>query len=175
MARKISEKQDIACREYIIDLDRERAYLAAYPNTRPDLVRSKARALFDQIKIQKHIMELKAQRLDRLEMTADSVLQKIAEVVDRCMQAIPVLDADGEPTGDYVFKEMGALRGLELMAKHFSLLTDKVQITNPVLEMLMKKLDGISHDDLRVFIRNVRASGGLIKDLRPARIAGSGK
>jgi hypothetical protein len=44
----------------------------------------------------------------------------MVEVFERCMQHKPVLDKDGNPTGEYRFDSAGAARALELMGKHKS-------------------------------------------------------
>jgi phage terminase small subunit len=45
------------------------------------------------------------------------VISRLMTVTERCMQAEPVLDKDGEPTGQYKFDSTGANRALELLGK----------------------------------------------------------
>lgn len=44
------------------------------------------------------------------------------------MTAEPVLDREGEPTGEYRFDSSGAARGLELLGKHLQMFTDKIKV-----------------------------------------------
>ena len=45
------------------------------------------------------------------------VISRLMTVTERCMQAEPVLDKDGNPTGEYKFDSGGANRALELLGK----------------------------------------------------------
>lgn len=172
---KYTDQEEHFCLEYITDLDPVRAWSVAYKQQwDSDKIpmrtkRNKAMKKIGSVKIQARIKELMDQRSQRLQLTADGVLTKIVEVVDRCMQNVPVFDDDGNPIGEYQFREAGALRGLELLAKHFGLLTEKYEFTNPVLEMLKKKLEAASPEDLRKFIKNVRNADGLGQRIEPAR------
>lgn len=45
------------------------------------------------------------------------VISRLMTVAERCMQAEPVMDRKGEPTGEYTFDSSGANRALELLGK----------------------------------------------------------
>ena len=62
-------------------------------------------------------------------VTVEGVLRDLREVVDRCMQTEEVLDREGNPTGEYAFKEQGALKGLELIGKHLRMFVERVEAT----------------------------------------------
>lgn len=62
---------------------------------------------------------------DQLGISAAYVLGKTKEVVERCMQAEPVLDQDGQPVGEYEFDSTGALKGLDMLGKHRRLWGDE--------------------------------------------------
>lgn len=55
---------------------------------------------------------LKKNGIDRNWVTAN-----LRIVAERCMQAEPVRDNDGNPTGEYTFDSGGALKALELLGK----------------------------------------------------------
>ena len=46
----------------------------------------------------------------------------------RCQTAVPVLDADGEPIGEYRFDSSGSNKALELLGKHLGAFIDRTQI-----------------------------------------------
>ncbi len=61
-------------------------------------------------------------------VTAQSVLTRLDEVADRCMQAEPVLDREGKEVGEYTFHPAGANKALELLGKHLALFTDNLRL-----------------------------------------------
>jgi len=57
---------------------------------------------------------------------AGKVLKDLREVADRCRKGIPVLDKDGNPTGEWRFDSAGATRALELIGKHLGMFVERV-------------------------------------------------
>jgi phage terminase small subunit len=53
------------------------------------------------------------------------VLTSLKAVAKRCMQAEPVLDSKGTPTGEYTFQASGANRALELLGKEYGMFVDR--------------------------------------------------
>jgi phage terminase small subunit len=68
-----------------------------------------------------YIEERKAQITKKIEEKTDWTVQRLIEefqvLKDRCMQAEPVYDAKGRPTGEYKFEAPTASRALENIAK----------------------------------------------------------
>ena len=60
------------------------------------------------------------------------VIAKLKQIVERCMEAEPVLDHDGNETGEYTFNAAGATRALELIGKHLKLFGDEVTPTQQI-------------------------------------------
>ena len=71
------------------------------------------------------------ERKARLKFDADYVLTTIRETVERCRQAEPVRDKDGEPTGEYRFDATNVLKGSELLGKHLGMFVDRKRLENP--------------------------------------------
>ena len=69
------------------------------------------------------------ERSEKTGISATYVLEGIRDTIERCSQAVAVLDKDGEPTGEYRFDSMAVLRGHELLGKHLKLFTDKVEVS----------------------------------------------
>lgn len=70
-------------------------------------------------------------RSERTKVDADYVLRTIVDTIERCKQAEPVRDRDGEPTGEYKFDSGAVLKGAELLGKHLKMFTDKVEQSGP--------------------------------------------
>ncbi|CAG22438.1 terminase small subunit [Photobacterium profundum] len=90
--------------------------------------RQRAETLLKREDIQDRIDEMKAERVNRLQLDADFVLLKAHDVFQRCSQEVrPVTYADGTPVKDdegqpvYQFDSRSALKALELIGKHTSI------------------------------------------------------
>jgi hypothetical protein len=57
--------------------------------------------------------------------------EKLIANVERAMQAEPVIDAKGVPTGQYVYNGNVANRALELLGKELSMFVDRKEIGKP--------------------------------------------
>lgn len=64
---------------------------------------------------------LREVRANRVQVRTDYVILRLVECVERCMQAEPVLDDEGNPTGEYKFDSAGATKALGLLAKHLGM------------------------------------------------------
>jgi len=85
--------------------------------------------LLKNVKIKAAIKEAEDLKAERSKITTDYVLASLKVLVDRCMQAEPVYDRNGEPTGEFKFDSNGAARSLELLGKNLKLFTDKTELT----------------------------------------------
>jgi phage terminase small subunit len=65
-------------------------------------------------------IDRKRERLSvKCDITVAWIINRLVEVADRCMQKEAVLDARGQPTGEWKFDSRGATKALELLGKHF--------------------------------------------------------
>jgi phage terminase small subunit len=75
------------------------------------------------------LQEAMDKRAQKVQLDAEYVLRGIIRVVDRCEQAEPVLDREGNETGEYTFQAGPALKGYELLGRHLKLFTDKLEVS----------------------------------------------
>lgn len=68
--------------------------------------------------IQAYITEKQKKISDKLNYSYERVLSNFAEIYNRSMQAEPVLDHEGQPTGEYRFDAANANRANENIGKH---------------------------------------------------------
>ena len=126
-AGKLTPKQEAFVREYLVDLNATQAAIRAGYSAKT------AYSIGDENlkkpEIANAIKEAMDARAARTELTADYVLNGIRALVERCIQAEPVRDAEGSPTGEYKFEPAPALRGYELLGKHLGLFPNKVDVT----------------------------------------------
>ena len=112
----LNEKQKQFCEEYIIDLNGTQAAIrAGYSEKTANRIASE---LLSKLDIQEYICELKNKRSERVKYSQDELMRDILEVKNRCMQASPVIDKDGNETGIWKFDSNGANKALDMLAKH---------------------------------------------------------
>ena len=112
----LNEKQKQFCEEYIIDLHGTQAAIrAGYSEKTANRIASE---LLTKLDIQEYICELKNKRSERVKYSQDELMRDILEVKNRCMQANPVLDKEGNETGIWKFDSNGANKALDMLAKH---------------------------------------------------------
>ncbi len=126
MSKKLTDKQEMFCREYLLDLNATQAAIrAGYSEKTANRTATK---LLSKAVIQDLISELKSERSERVGIDADWVLKSAKRVFERCMQDEPILNSGGEPVmvktqnGElacaYKFDSSGANKSLELIGKH---------------------------------------------------------
>ena len=82
--------------------------------------------LFQNPKVTARLSELREEAAKRNELSVDWILQHLKEIVFRAMQAVPALDRNGKPTGEYTYQGAVANRALELIGKHLGMFADRV-------------------------------------------------
>ena len=128
MARKLSDKQQAFCEEYLVDLNATQAAIRA--GYSEDTSRQIGSENLSKPYIAEFITELQAKRSAKTELNAQWVLERLQRVHDRCMQEEAVTDAEGA-TGEYKFEHSGANRSLELIGKHLAMFTEKKELSGP--------------------------------------------
>lgn len=127
--RKLTNKQEQFCQEYLIDLNGTQAAIRAGYSERT------ARQIADQnlskLDIQLRLRELQEKRQQRVQLDQDYVLKTIIETIERCKQGEPVMIKDGDQwveSGEWKFDSQAVLKGAELLGKHLALWTEKMKI-----------------------------------------------
>jgi phage terminase small subunit len=123
----LTAQQSVFVSEYLVDRNGKQAAIRAGYSAKT--AENQASRLLSNVKVQEAIDVLLKQREARTLVTADYVIESIKNVAERCMQAEPVLDREGNPTGEYKFDSSGANRSLELLGKHLKLFTDKTELS----------------------------------------------
>lgn len=115
MNKKLTTKQYLFVKEYIIDGNATRAAKAAGYSEKT------AYSIGNENLSKPEIIEAlegeRQKRLTRLQIDQDWVLREAVEVYHRCMQKTPVRDSEGNETGEYKFSDSGANKALDMIAK----------------------------------------------------------
>lgn len=100
-------------------------------------------------------------------LTRQWVIERLMTVVDRCMQAEPVLDRDGNETGEFKFDSGGANRALQLLGQELGMFT-------PREEKPGDEYANLSEADLTRLAQELAAQTGIIENhARTEAAAGS--
>lgn len=122
--------------EYLVDLNGTEAAIRA--GFTPGSARFQASRLLARDEVRAAVDAARAERAERTRLTADWVLERAGQIVERCLEAAPVLvrrdgrlvqltDAEGRHV--WQFDAAGALGGLNLVGKHLGMFTQKVEVT----------------------------------------------
>ena len=123
---ELTPKQKRFVGEYLIDLNATQAAIRAGYSEKTAEVQGPR--LLGNIRVQAAIAEAIEQREKRTQITQDYVLNGIHDLVERCIQAEPVRDKEGNETGEYRFEAFAALKGYELLGKHLKMFTEKSEV-----------------------------------------------
>lgn len=125
---KLTAKQEMFCKEYLIDLNATQAAIRA--GYKPANAKQTATENLSKPIIADRIQILFDTRAEKVELNSEWVLRNLEKVANRCMTAEPVMvkgENGMEPSGEYKFDSSGANKSLELIGKHLKLFTDKVE------------------------------------------------
>jgi phage terminase small subunit len=128
----LSPMQQRFCDEYLADDKRNQTQAAIRAGYSVKTAQVQASCLINEPKVQAYLKWKLSKIQSKLNINAEQVLQSILEIGERCKQAVPVLDDNGNETGVYRFDAQGALRAYELLGKNLELFTDKVKQTGEV-------------------------------------------
>lgn len=139
MAKKKELRDERFAREYVIDLNGQQAAIRAGYSAKT--AAQAASRLLKKVNVKRIIAELSEKKSKELDISSDYVLRTVKETIERCRQAEQVFDKKGQPVfietadGDvapaFVFKELGVLKGCELLGKHLKLFQDRTEVTGP--------------------------------------------
>jgi len=139
--RKLTPRQYRFVDEYLKDLNATKAYLRSGYKSKGNAAESNAARLLSNDKVQKAIQDRINRRSDRTEITSDFILNGIRKNIERCEQAAPVLDREGNPVmttkedgelaAAYKYDATNVFKGYELLGRHLKLFTDKHEHTGP--------------------------------------------
>ena len=137
------------------------AYLAAGYHTKSrDVATKRGVALYAKLDVKARVAELETDlrenSLSRAEVDREWVVRGLKDNIERASQTKPVLNRQGEPTGQFKYEPAAVNRGLELMGKELGMFADRV-----VFDDLDKELEGLSGEELRTFVRTAASEVGL--------------
>lgn len=129
----LNEKQEMFCREYLIDLNATQAAIrAGYSEKTADVQGCR---LLANVKVQERFAELNRIRIDRVEITADTVLKNLYEIAT--LDIADVLNDDGTIKDVSTWSDgwRKAIGGIDVMTQ--------INGTDNLITTITKKLKGV--------------------------------
>lgn len=119
----LQARQKLFVEEYLKDLNATRAAeRAGYKHPLQQGPR-----LLGNVGVAQAIQAAQAERARKAKIDATWVLEKLIENRARAAQATPVLDREGNPTGEYRYEGSVVNKALELIGKHLGMYRDVVE------------------------------------------------
>lgn len=125
----MTPKQQRFVEEYLVDSNATQAALRA--GYSPKTANEQSARLLANVSISAAIKAAQTEIAKKLGLDAQWVLQRLKVVSDRSVQAVPVLDHEGNETGEYRFDSTGANRATELIGKYLSMFDEKHVVSGP--------------------------------------------
>jgi phage terminase small subunit len=137
----LSDKHKRFADEYLIDMNATAAYLRAGYTARGNSAEVNASRLLRNPKVQEYIESKQQKKAEKLDLTAEWVLNNYKQIVEKCMQAEPVYDKATKEIIEYKFDSSGANKALEMIGKHLGMFKDKLEITaHLTVESMLEEL-----------------------------------
>lgn len=117
---ELTAKQEMFCREYIVDFNATQAAIRAgySEHTAKDIGCQN----LAKLNISERIKELIQERNERVKVDADYVLRQAVKVHERCMQEVkPTATCDVDGNLIFEFDASNAIKSLELIGKHINI------------------------------------------------------
>lgn len=127
---KLSTKRRKFVDEYIKDCNGEQAAIRAGYSART--ANEQAAQLLAIVSVRAAVDEKLAAIARNNEIDANWVVDKAKKIIERCMQAEPVYDNEGNPTGEYKFDSSGANGSLKILAKYLGMEKKDINISGKV-------------------------------------------
>ena len=152
----LTPKQEAFCLAYIETGNASEAYRRAYSagKMKPETVNRKAFDLMQDGKITARLADLKEEIASKVTkkvaISKQWVLEQLIENASIAKAAEPVLDGEGNPTGEYKTNIAAANRAIELIGKELGMFVDRKEVRTGAL-------DDVPHDEKMAMLDAVRA------------------
>ncbi len=133
--KKLTQQQELFCREYVIDYNGTQAARRAGYSEKT--ARSQASRLLTNDNILSRIHAIQIEELKKLSVTPESVIMRYLEIYDRCMQNKPVMEWNYSEhklveTGEYTFDSKGAINALSKIGDYLAMFSKNINLSGKV-------------------------------------------
>jgi phage terminase small subunit len=125
-SRKLTQKEKRFCDLYLVSNNASDAARGAEYSAKT--AKEQGCRLLTRVHVQDYLEVKRKELEEETKIDQKWVLERLVQVHERCMQTEPVRDKEGNETGEFVFKDSGANKSLELIGRHLGMFNDKLKI-----------------------------------------------
>lgn len=135
----LTAKQQAFVDNYLIDLNATQAAIRAGYSEKTAYAIGEENLRKPEIK--EAVDKALSERSERVKLDAQWVIERLKMISDRCVQGEPVLDREGNPTGEWKFDSSGANKSTELIGKHLGMFRDNLNVTGTLGVKIVDDID----------------------------------
>lgn len=90
---------------------------AIYAGFSEDTAKQQGWQLLQREDVQEYLEKLRAEYAEKSSISKEWIVERFKDISDRCVQAEPVYDREGNETGEYRFDSSGANKATEMLGK----------------------------------------------------------
>ncbi len=128
-AEQLNERQYRFVHEYLKDFDGAAAYKRAGYKATGNSAEANASRLLRQAKVRETLARVREEIAERTLVDKEFVMKSLRENLARALQRVPVMDKEGNPTGEWVYNGTVANKALELLGKELGMFGDKLEVS----------------------------------------------
>ena len=143
MKDRLTAKEEKFVQGLFSGLSQRKAYKEAFNAEKwaDNSVDVEACKLANETKIILRLKELTDQQARETGWTVEKLIKEFEEIKQMCKVAVPVLDRQGEPTGEYKFDSVGAVKSLENIGKLLGMYTEKIKHSGSIGVKIIDDID----------------------------------
>lgn len=150
MAKNLTPKEEKFVQGLFAGLSQRKAYKEAFDTSKmqDNTIDVVACNLAKQDKIAIRLNQLTERRAEKTGWSVDKLIKEFEEIKEMCKASVPVLDRQGEPTGEYRFDSSGAVKSLENIGKLLGMYTEKLQHSGFIGIKIIDDIEDEIEDDI---------------------------
>lgn len=98
--------------------------------------------------VQEYLDKLRTEAQENSNVSRQWIVERFKDISDRCVQAEPVYDNNGLPTGEYRFDSSGANKATEMLGKIIGVFEKDNQQTKPEATTIVNLGSGVNPDEV---------------------------
>ena len=115
---------------------------AIYAGFSVDTAKQQGWQLLQREDVSQYLEDLRVMYAEKSGVTKEWILERFKDISDRCIQAEPVFDNQGMPTGEYKFDSSGANKATEMLGKIIGVFEKDNSQSAPVINNIINLGEG---------------------------------